>query len=311
MTSVAVASRSFSKHPVLREELLKKYPDAKFNDEGVSLSGDELISYLDGYEKAITALERIDDELLTHLPSLKIIGKYGVGLDMIDLHAMDKHNIKLGWTGGVNKRSVSELVVSFAISLLHRTVFANTEVKNGEWYQIKGRQLSDCTVGIIGCGHIGKDIVKLLKPFNCKLLVNDIIDYSDFYNENGINAVSLEELLRKSDVITLHLPLDDSTRNIIDVEQLNLINKNAVLINLARGGLINEAALKEKILAGKLAGVALDVFEVEPPIDIEFSLLDNVLITPHIGGSTEEAILAMGMAAINGLDNANNPLDFI
>ena len=184
MTSVAVASRSFSKHPVLREELLKKYPDAKFNDEGVSLSGDELISYLDGYEKAITALERIDDELLTHLPSLKIIGKYGVGLDMIDLHAMDKHNIKLGWTGGVNKRSVSELVVSFAISLLHRTVFANTEVKNGEWYQIKGRQLSDCTVGIIGCGHIGKDIVKLLKPFNCKLLVNDIIDYSDFYNEN-------------------------------------------------------------------------------------------------------------------------------
>jgi len=311
MTSVAVASRSFSKHPILREELLKKYPDAKFNDEGTSLSGDELISYLDGYEKAITALERIDDELLKHLPSLKIIGKYGVGLDMIDLHAMDKHNIKLGWTGGVNKRSVSELVVSFAISLLHRTVFANTEVKNGEWYQIKGRQLSDCTVGIIGCGHIGKDIVKLLKPFNCKLLVNDIINYSDFYNENGINAVSLEELLRKSDVITLHLPLDDSTRNIIDAEQLNLINKNAVLINLARGGLINEAALKEKILAGKLAGVALDVFEVEPPIDIEFSLLDNVLITPHIGGSTEEAILAMGRAAINGLDNANNPLDFI
>lgn len=311
MTSVAVVSRSFSKHPVLREELLKKYPDAKFNDEGVSLSGDELISYLDGYEKAITALERIDDEVLKHLPSLKIIGKYGVGLDMIDLHAMDKHNIKLGWTGGVNKRSVSELVVSFAISLLHRTVFANTEVKNGEWYQIKGRQLSGCTVGIIGCGHIGKDIVKLLKPFNCKLLVNDIIDYSDFYNENGINAVSLEELLRKSDVITLHLPLDDSTRNIIDEEQLNLINKNAVLINLARGGLINETALKEKILAGKLAGVALDVFEVEPPIDIEFSLLDNVLITPHIGGSTEEAILAMGMAAIKGLDNANNPLDFI
>lgn len=311
MTSVAVASRSFSKHPVLREELLKKYPDGKFNDEGVSLSGDKLISYLDGYEKAITALERIDDELLTHLPSLKIIGKYGVGLDMIDLHAMDKHNIKLVWTGGVNKRSVSELVVSFAISLLHRTVFANTEVKNGEWYQIKGRQLSDCTVGIIGCGHIGKDIVKLLKPFNCKLLVNDIIECSDFYNENGINAVSLEELLRKSDVITLNLPLDDSTRNIIDVEQLNLINKNAVLINLARGGLINEAALKEKILAGKLTGVALDVFEVEPLIDIEFSLLDNVLITPHIGGSTEEAILAMGMAAINGLDNANNPLDFI
>lgn len=310
MTSVAVSSRSFSKHPVLRKELLKRYPDAKFNDEGLSLKGETLVSFLNGYEKAITALECIDDELLTQLPDLKVIGKYGVGLDMIDLDAMKKHGVKLGWTGGVNKRSVSELVVSFSIALLHRTIFANSEVKDGEWYQVKGRQLSECTVGIIGCGHIGKDVVKLLKPFDCKLLVNDIVNYSDFYTKNNVKAVSLDDLLKKSDVITLHLPLDDSTRNILNKEKLSMIKEDAILINLARGGLVNEAALKEKLLSGNLAGAALDVFEVEPPVDKEFALLENVLVTPHIGGSTEEAILAMGMAAINGLDNANNPQEY-
>ena len=308
---VAVTSRSFSKHPVLRKELLCRYPDAKFNDEGLSLSGDSLVSYLDGYEKAITALETIDDATLSQLPDLKVIGKYGVGLDMIDLHAMEKRGVKLGWTGGVNKRSVSELVISFATALLHRTVFANAEVRNGKWYQVKGRQLSKCIVGIVGCGHIGKDVVKLLKPFGCKVLSHDILDFPEFYRENSVEAVDLEELLKCSDVITLHLPLDDSTVNILNRDRLNLIREDAVLINLARGGLIDEGALKQRLVTGKLAGAALDVFAEEPPNDLEFSKLDNVLVTPHIGGSTEEAVLAMGMAAIKGLDDPQDPLDFI
>ena len=118
MKSVAITSRSFSKHPILRDEVLKRYPDAKFNDAGLSLNGNSLIEFLQGYEKAITALETIDEKILSELPDLKVIGKYGVGLDMIDLDAMKKFGIKLGWTGGVNKRSVSELVVSFAIALL-------------------------------------------------------------------------------------------------------------------------------------------------------------------------------------------------
>jgi phosphoglycerate dehydrogenase-like enzyme len=311
MNTVVVASRSFSKHPVLRKELTKRYPDAKFNDEGLSLNGTSLVAYLDGYEKAITALETIDDAILKQLPDLKVIGKYGVGLDMIDLHAMKKHGVKLGWTGGVNKRSVSELVISFAVALLHRAVFANTEVRNGKWYQVKGRQLSKCTIGIVGCGHIGKDVVKLLTPFGCKILSHDILDFPEFYQENSIEAVDLEDLLKCSDVITLHLPMDDSTVNILNKDRLKSIREDAVLINLARGGLIDEGALKQKLLAGKLAGAALDVFAVEPPNDLEFSKLDNVLITPHIGGSTEEAVLAMGMAAIKGLDDPQDPLDFI
>ena len=311
MSSLVVASRSFSKHPVLREEVLKRYPGAKFNDDGLTLKGDTLVQFLRGHDKAITALETIDESILSQLPDLNIIGKYGVGLDMIDLHAMKKFGVKLGWTGGVNKRSVSELVVSFAIALLHRTVFANAEVRNGEWYQVKGRQLSDCTVGIVGCGHVGKDLVRLLKPFNCKILAYDIQDFKEFYAENNVTPVGLDDLMKKSDVVTLHLPLDDSTKNIMNQERLQMLKSNAVLINLARGGLIDEAILKEMLIGNKIAGAALDVFEIEPLIDPTFAAMDNVLITPHIGGSTEEAILAMGMTAINGLDNAKDPLNFL
>ena len=311
MGSVVVVSRSFSKHPILRGEILKRYPDAKFNDEGLSLNGDSLVEFLKGYEKAITALETIDDSILSKLPDLKVIGKYGVGLDMIDLHAMKKFDVKLGWTGGVNKRSVSELVISFAVYLLHRVAFANKEVRCGEWYQVKGRQLSGCTFGIVGCGHIGKDLVRLLKPFGCNILAHDILDFKEFYQENNVTPVGLDELLQESDVVTLHLPKNDSTKNILNKGRLQMLKKDAILINLARGGLIDEVALKNILSKNSIAGAALDVFLVEPPIDTDFAHLDNVLITPHIGGSTEEAILAMGMAAIEGLENFKDPLKFL
>ena len=311
MKSVAVASRSFSKHPILRNEVLKRYPDAKFNDEGLSLSDISLIEFLQGYEKAIIALEIIDESILSELHDLKVIGKYGVGLDMIDLKALKNYGVKLGWVGGVNKRSVSELVISFAINLLHRVEFASTEVKNEKWYQVKGRQLSDCTVGIVGCGHVGKDLVKLLKPFNCNVLAHDILNFNNFYQENSITEVGIDELIKKSDVITLHLPLDDSTNNIINKDRIQMMKKDAILINLARGGLIDEDALKIAIVENKIAGAALDVFAVEPPIDNEFALMNNVLVTPHIGGSSEEAILAMGMAAIDSLENAQDASDFL
>ena len=311
MKSLAITSRSFSKHPILRNEVLKRYPNAKFNDQGLALKGKSLVKFLQGYEKAITALEKIDEELLSELPKLKVIGKYGVGLDMLDLSAMKKYGVKLGWKGGVNKRSVSELVVSFAIYLLHRVVFANAEVRNGEWYQVKGRQLSDCTVGIIGCGHIGKDLVKLLKPFNCNILVNDILNFKDFYQENNITPVRIEELMQKSDIVTLHLPLNSSTENIISRDRLQMLKKDAIFINLARGGLLDEDALKKLLRENQIAGAALDVFAIEPPSDKEFALMDNVIVTPHIGGSSEEAILAMGIAAIDGLDSAKDPMTFL
>ncbi len=308
MTRIAVTSRSFSRHRVLRRELLDRYPDVTFNDEGISLKGDLLIEFLKGHERAVTALEKLDDGLFAALPELKIISKYGVGIDMIDLEAMARHGVRLGWTGGVNRRSVSELVISMAIALLRHVPAAHREVLDGVWRQHVGRQLSGKTVGIIGCGHVGKDLGPLLNAFGCLVLAHDILDFPEFYRANNVRPLSLDELLARSDIVTLHLPLDDTTRNILSRDKLALMKSDAVLINAARGGLVDETALKQRLIEGKLAAAGFDVFAVEPPDDTELLSLPNFLVTPHIGGSAEEAILAMGRAAIAGLDNAGDPL---
>jgi phosphoglycerate dehydrogenase-like enzyme len=300
---VAVTSRSFSKNPILREELLSKYNNVTFNDQGLKLKDQSLIEFLRGHQKAITALERIDESILSQIPELTVISKYGVGLDMIDILAMQKYSIKLGWTGGVNRRSVSELVISFAIALLRHVPESNREVLSGTWRQHIGGHLSGRTFGIIGCGFVGKDLVKLLNPFDCPILVHDIREYKDFYKQHHIKAVDKNTLLAHSDIVTLHVPLDDSTRNILSEQDLSLMKHDAVLINAARGGLVDENALKEMLKNGKLSGAALDVFATEPPEDKELLGLPNFLVTPHIGGSAHEAILAMGRAAINGLDD--------
>ncbi len=308
---IAVTSRSFSKNTFLKSELLKKYPNVKFNDSGASLTDKNLIEFLSECEKAITALEVIDEDILAHLPNLKVISKYGVGIDMIDLKAMSNHGIKLGWQGGVNKRSVSELTLAAMISLRHHSIFANQEVRQKRWYQVRGNLLSNATIGIIGCGHIGKDLVKLLRPFDCKILSYDIVNYADFYKENKVESTNLETLLSDSDIVTLHIPLDESTKNFLSKERLSMMKEGSILINYARGGLIDEPAMKQKILDKKLSGVALDVLSIEPPNDFDLATMDNVFITPHIGGSTEESIKKMGLAAIDGLDQAFDPIELI
>ena len=299
---VAVCSRSFSKNLTLRKELLNQYKKVTFNDEGLKLQGDSLIAFLRGHQKAITALETIDDYVLSQLPELNVISKFGVGIDMIDVKAISKHGKKFGWTGGVNKRSVSELVISFAIALLRHVPASNREVISGTWRQHVGGQLSGRTIGVIGCGHIGKDLIKLLQPFECSILVNDIRKYEDFYKKYNVEYLELEELLKRSDIVTLHVPLDESTKDMLTVDRLALMKKSAILINVARGGLVDEIALKNMLLDKRLSGAAFDVFLEEPPQDQELLSLPNFLVTPHIGGSSQEAILAMGRAAIQGLD---------
>ena len=150
----------------------------------------------------------------------------------------------------------------------------------------------------------------MLKPFNCKILVNDIVNYAEFYLKHNIQAVSKEELLGKAEVVTLHVPLDDSTRGMIGKEELKFMKQKSVLINTARGNLADEKALLEGLKAGQPGAAAFDVLAQEPPEDFELINHDNFLISPHIGGSTEEAIWAMGMAAIAGLDSAREALKY-
>ncbi len=299
---IAVTSRSFSNNPVLRGELLSHYPNVTFNEAGASLSGDALATFLAGHDRAIVALEKLDEAVVARLPQLKVVSKYGVGLDNIDLGALRRHGKRLGWTAGVNRRSVAELALGFMIALLHNVPSSAAQVRGGGWQQIRGRQLTGKTVGIVGCGNVGKDLVLLLQPFGVRVLAHDIADYSEFYRRYAVEPVSLEELLKQSDVVTIHLPLDGSTRSMISAERVALMKAGAVLLNTARGGIVDDLAVKAALVSGHLAGIGFDVFALEPPQDAEFINLPNVLATPHIGGSAEEAILAMGRAAIAGLE---------
>ena len=306
---IAVASRSFSRQEILRAELVAQYPMAeiRFNESGVSLKGSELINFLQGHDAAIIALEPIDAKTLAALPELRVIAKYGVGLDMLDLEAMQLNGVKLGWKGGVNRRAVAELVIAFAIALLRHLPTAAKEIRDGQWRQYTGTELSSKTVGIIGCGRVGKDLARLLKAFGCQILAHDIVDYPRFYTKHDIIAVDLETLLIESDVITLHTPFNRSTHNLITAARLGLMKPEAVLINAARGGLVDETALYKSLSEGRLAGAAFDVFAVEPPEENRLLTLSNFLATPHIGGSSLEAILAMGRVAINGLSYYGEP----
>jgi phosphoglycerate dehydrogenase-like enzyme len=301
-TPVAVTSRSFSRNEILRAALLDRYERVTFNDEGVSLSGDELVTFLAGHALAITALETIDEAVLSRLPDLKAISKVGVGIDMLDLDAMERHGVRLAWSRGTNARSVSELTIAFMLALLRHLPTVTRLVREGEWRQIQGRTLTGRTVGIVGFGHVGRDLAQLLSAFSCRVLAYDVASLADLPPQ--IEQASLEMLLAESEIVTLHTVLNEGTRNLLDRERISAMRRGALVINTSRGGLVDEDALHDALASGHLAGAALDVFSTEPPGDHPLLGLDQVIVTPHIGGSTQEAVLAMGRAAIKGLDEA-------
>jgi D-3-phosphoglycerate dehydrogenase len=300
---VCVTSRSFSNNEILKNELLSRYKNVVFNTTGKSLHGDNLKSFLSKATKAIIALENIDNELLDCLPNLDVISKYGVGLDSLDMSSLKEHNIKLGWTPGVNKRSVAELVIGFSMLLTHKIPRAIEMVNQGVWKQVVGNLIQEKTIGIIGYGNIGKEVAKLFKPFGCHILVNDILDLQDVCDTTKVEQVSLETLLQESDIVTLHVPYNKSTSLFLDKQKLSLLKKNASIINLSRGGMIDEDCLDDYVRSGRIEGAYLDVLQDEPIISSKLASNPRIVLTPHIGGSAEEAILAMGRAAIDGLDN--------
>lgn len=298
---VAVCSRSFSQNLKLRSELQELYQNVRFNESGTSLQGPELIKFISDHDKVIVGLEQIDDGILSQLPELRVISKYGVGLDKLDLTAMRRHKVKLGWFGGVNSQSVAELALGAIIGALRNLSISNFQLRNGIWEPRVGNDLFGKAVGIIGCGNVGKTLVKLLQPFNCTLLANDISYDLEFCSKYGVVPADLDQVLRQSDIVSLHLPLTEKTKNILNAERLKKMKKDSILVNTARGGLVDEKELKEMLVNQEIRGAAFDVFEIEPPQDYRIFSLPNFSASPHLGGSSEEAILAMGRAAINGL----------
>ena len=298
---VVVTSISFSKSTVLRKWLLDVFPNSIFNETGHRLSGVKLVEFIDNADAAIVGIETIDDSLLKHTHSLKIISKYGVGLDSIDQKSLRNRSITLGWTGGINQRSVSELTLAFMLGLCRNVFTSGFKLKDCTWNKKGGHQLSGKTVGIIGCGHIGSDVVRLLSPFGCNILVNDIVSKEDFCLEQGISEVSLNEVVKRSDVITLHVPLTELTCQMVDESFFQRMRSTAFLVNTCRGEVVNQGSLKNALSKKIIAGAALDVFVEEPPTDAEFLSLPNLMVTPHIGGNSKEAVEAMGRSAIDHL----------
>jgi D-3-phosphoglycerate dehydrogenase len=307
---VAVASRSFSRNPTLRRELLARYPGSSFNDQGPAvLSGDALVRFMRGHSRAISGLDVLDEALFVAVPELRLVSKYGVGLDMIDLDAARRHGVAIRWTPGVNRQAVAELAICFMVALCRSVVPLATELAAGGWRHPGGRQISSSTVGIVGCGHVGRQVARICRAFGATVIAHDLRAYDDFYRETGVSPVTLDALLVDSDIVTLHLPLDASTRGLIDERALALMKPDAFLVNTARGGIVDEAALKQALVDQRLGGAAFDVFAIEPPLDLELLRLPNFVGTPHIGGGTREAVLAMGWAAMEGLESGPNSLD--
>ena len=298
---IKVTSRSFSRHPVLKQELLDLFPNSVFNIDGPLTGLPNIVEFLKDADGVILGLEKIERNVLQQLENVKIIAKYGVGLDNLDVSSAEELGITIGWTGGMNKRSASEQALGFMLGLSRNLFFSSFLLKNGKWEKEGGAFLTGKTVGIIGCGHIGTDLIYLLQPFNCQILICDILDKSGVVDTYGATQVLQDELLAEADIISLHVPLTELTQGMVNEEFLQKMKPTAHLINNSRGPVVEQQALKNALQQNIIAGAALDVFESEPPDDLEFLDLPNLMVTPHIGGSANEAILAMGRSAISHL----------
>ncbi len=285
-----------------REALLKLYPDAKFNTLPRALTEDEIIDFLAGCDAVIAGLDLLSARVVDALPDLQIVGKFGAGYDTVDLEALKRRNIMFGYTFGVNALAVAEVTLSMMIAALRHVPAQNLAMRNGERPRFRmGQLLTGRTVGIHGCGHVGKELVRLLKPFNCEILACDIRDYSDFYAANGVTAVGMDELLARSEVLTLHLAKSKLTTGLYTRAVLEKIRPGAVLINTCRGGVVDEDALFERLQAGALTCACFDVFAIEPATNDALLRHPNMLATPHMGAAVEDVRVAMFHSAIRGL----------
>jgi len=300
--TIGITTVAFSKDEKLVNFIKSMgFKEVLTNVAGERFTPDELVAFLSRCDAAIVGLDKINADILSQVSNLKAISKYGVGLDNIDFEACKKYGVEVLHTQGVNKRSVSELTLGYMLSLFRNIYITSNLLKSGVWKKSGGTQLSSKTVGIIGIGNIGKDLIELLKPFGCKILINDIVPLDDYAKEHNLTNATKEEIYKNADVITVHTPLDDVTRNMIAKDELSMMKPSAFLINSARSGIINEEDLKWALQNGVIAGAALDVYTTEPPQDSELVALPNLITTPHIGGNAQEAVEAMGMAAIENI----------
>jgi D-3-phosphoglycerate dehydrogenase len=254
-------------------------------------------SLADADALVVRSAVQVDDALMAHAPKLRVIGRAGVGVDNIDAEAATRRGIVVMNTPGANAVAVAELTIGLMLALARKLPAANAGMHAGKWEKksLQGMELRGKTLGILGLGRIGLEVAKRARGFGLEIIGSDPFVSAAVARENGIKLVTLDELIAGADYLTLHVGLTPQTAGIINAKTLAAMKKGVRIINCARGELVDDAALAAALKSGQAAGAALDVFAVEPPKDSPYFALDNVILTPHIAGSTAEAQEAVGI----------------
>ncbi|MBE9525104.1 MAG: phosphoglycerate dehydrogenase [Chloroflexi bacterium] len=253
---------------------------------------DDLLVYAGQFDGAICGDDRFTSTVLEACtPRLKVISKWGTGIDSIDQDACTRLGIKIGNTVNAFTTPVSDSIIGYILAFARQQSWMDGAIKSGEWSKIPGRSLSECTLGIIGVGNIGKAVARKARAFGMKILGCDIVEINHvFITETGIEMTSLETLLAEADFISVNCDLNPTSQHLINTATLGLMKSNAVLINTARGPIVDESALVAALEKEIIAGAALDVFEVEPiPKSSALLQMDNVMLAPHNSNSSPAA----------------------
>ena len=301
-SKIAVTSRSFSKNEELVSFLKSKFKHVKLNTQGLSLKGKSLIEFLEGMDGAIIGIEPMTHQVISKLPTLKLISKYGVGTNNLDMSAIKQNNIALSISPGSNSQSVAEYALYLILLSLRQNFNNLEEISRRVWSQKKGRDLYGKKIGILGFGNIGKKLTSILKAFNVEILVFDQIKIKlNKTQQSYITQVPLNKLLKESDIISIHLPLVEGTNNFLTKKEFALMKKDVVLVNTARGGIVKEGDLYQFLKNNSEAFGAFDVFKKEPIFNSKLFKLPNFFASSHRASLTNEGIFNMGMASIDGL----------
>jgi D-3-phosphoglycerate dehydrogenase len=298
---ILISTSSFGKFGKAPLNMLgEKGYEAILNPYGRKLNTEELIDLASDCEAVIAGTETYSEEVFEKLSKLRFISRCGAGLDSIDMEAAKKHNVLIKNTPNAPSEAVAELTVGLILSSLRKISLMDRNIRGGTWKKEMGNLLSGKTVGIIGLGRIGRRVVELLTPFNVKFIASEPNPDMEWVEKNNIRILSLEELLRESDIVTLHIPYSSENRHLINSKYINLMKENSILVNTSRGGLVDEDALYSALKEGKIKGVALDVMEKEPYTG-KLIELNNVVLTSHIGSYAVEGRINMEIEAVKNL----------
>ena len=283
-------------------ETLKAFSgDLVFNPTGKPLTEDELIPLLKDCDGYLAGLDFVTKRVLDECPKLKVISRYGAGYDRIDVKAAAEKGIVVTNTPGANSEAVGELTFALLLSVARNIPTLDKKTKEGLWLRSSGMELKGKTIGILGLGAIGKVVARCAKGFEMKVMAYDPYINLDYCAEQGIKSAVLEEIFESADVISLHLPLNSETTHMINAASIAGMKDGVIIINASRGGIIDEDAALEALKSGKIGGMGLDAFEIEPPVDSPLLAFGNVVVTPHTGAHTAEASDKMADMAVENL----------